>query len=253
METQILKLGKQAPKEDSRTLMLGDYLTSALPPAPAKAGWEDVKSWGMMLNDSIGDCTCAGAGHMIEAWRASSGSPVVIPDAEVLSAYEFVSGYDPKTGDNDNGAVCLDVLNAWRKGTIFSDHTISAYAKVEPSNHDQIKDAVWLFGGCYIGVALPICVQGKKSWTMPHNPHAASSQPGSWGGHCVDIVAYDSRGTWVVSWGELIRVSWPFLATYCDEAYAVLSHDWIGGKGQAPDGFDLAQLQADLAFVSKAA
>jgi hypothetical protein len=34
--------------------------------------------------------------------------------------------------------------------------------------------------------------------------------------------------------------------TYCDEAYGVLSADWIAANDQAPSNFDLAQLEADL-------
>jgi hypothetical protein len=40
-----------------------------------------------------------------------------------------------------------------------------------------------------------------------------------------------------------------FVADYCDEAYAVLSPAWIEQNGQAPSGFDLAALQADLAAL----
>src|SRR5580658_8869232 len=57
------KLGKKAPKIDSRTLRLAKYLT-AVPPPPASCDWtKGVTEWGMMLNDALGDCTCAAIGH----------------------------------------------------------------------------------------------------------------------------------------------------------------------------------------------
>jgi hypothetical protein len=57
----------------------------------------------------------------------------------------------------------------------------------------------------------------------------------------------------VVTWGALKRVTWRFLDTYCDEAYAVLSKDWINKvTNLASDKFDLATLQSDLNIITKA-
>ncbi len=36
-----------------------------------------------------------------------------------------------------------------------------------------------------------------------------------------------------------------FWKKYCAEAHALLGHDWLAAKG-APNGFDQAQLKADL-------
>ena len=45
-------------------------------------------------------------------------------------------------------------------------------------------------------------------------------------------------------------MTWGFWAAYCDEAYAILSPDFLkqkNGQTVAPSGFNLAQLQEDLA------
>jgi hypothetical protein len=48
-------------------------------------------------------------------------------------------------------------------------------------------------------------------------------------------------------------MSWQFYQTYMDEAFAVLSPDWISAKlGKAPSGFDMAALKQDLAAVTSA-
>jgi len=44
-------------------------------------------------------------------------------------------------------------------------------------------------------------------------------------------------------------MTWGFLHTYADEAFAVLSPDWIAKTGLAPNHFNLSQLQADLAAL----
>jgi hypothetical protein len=249
-----LKLGKLAPRVDPRTLMFASYVTAALPaPPPALNLATKVKgSWGMMDNDQIGDCTCAAAGHLIMEWTASAQSKMVTPsDQQIVAAYSAITGYNPKTGANDNGAQEIDVLNYWRQ-TGIAGHKIQAFVGLEPSNHTHIMDGVWMFGGCYIGLALPKTAQGQ---TQNHQPWSVIStsgdgQPGSWGGHAVPVVAYDARSLTVVTWGALQTMTWGFWAAYCDEAYAILSPDYLekkGGQIIAPSGFNLAQLQEDLA------
>ena len=42
-------------------------------------------------------------------------------------------------------------------------------------------------------------------------------------------------------------MTWGFLATYCDESYATLSHDWINKvHQQAANGLNLEMLETDL-------
>ena len=63
------------------------------------------------------------------------------------------------------------------------------------------------------------------------------------------VVAYDQTGLTVVTWGALKRMTWGFWGAYVDEAYALLSSDWIETDLLAPSGFNLAALQSDLAFL----
>jgi hypothetical protein len=49
-------------------------------------------------------------------------------------------------------------------------------------------------------------------------------------------------------------MTWGFLYAYCDEAYAVLSQDWISQTTKlAASGFDLAALDKDLQQIAKPA
>jgi hypothetical protein len=250
---QKIKLGKAPARHDSRTLQLAKYIPAgAVPAPPAKEDFATkVKKWPMMLNDNLGDCTCACAGHMIEQWTTYSGTAVIPNDAAILQAYEAVGGYNPANPDSDQGAVILDVLNYWRKTGVASDK-ILAFASLEPKNHSEIKDSVMLFGNVYIGVALPLSAQTQSVWAVPQGGATGQGAPGSWGGHAIPIVAYDSRGLTVITWGATKRMSWEFLDTYCDEAYAVLSQDWISKvTNLTPAKFDLATLQADLNQITQ--
>ena len=246
-----MKLGKQTPRHDPRTLQLAKYLKpEALPPIPPQTDWSvKVQSWPMMGNDKIGDCTIAAAGHLIEAWTANAKTPVILPDPMLVSAYSAITGYDPQTGKNDNGAVETDVLNYWRQTGIGTDK-ILAYVALEPQNHGHVQETVFLFGGCYIGLALPVSAQQQTVWSVPPGGPTGRGAPGSWGGHAVPVVAYDSRGLVVVTWGALKRMTWGFWQTYCDEAYAIVSNDWLTTANKSPNGFDMPTLLQDLKEVA---
>jgi hypothetical protein len=75
------------------------------------------------------------------------------------------------------------------------------------------------------------------------------AEPGSWGGHAVDVVRYSPGTLTAVTWGRLQDLTWAFLDRYCDEAYCIISPDFLRG-GHTPNGFDLEALKADLALIT---
>jgi hypothetical protein len=249
VDHSMMKLGKKPARHDKRTLQLASYLATHLPTPPAAVAWSSkVHHWPMYLNDSLGDCTCAAAGHMIQAWTADGQNKEFdVSDQDVLKMYEMVGGYRPGQPDTDQGAVELDVLKYWRK-LGCARHTISAFMAVSPQSTTLVKDGIYLFGGLYVGIALPVSAQNQQVWDVPPGGIIGDGFPGSWGGHAVPIIDYDLRGLTCVTWGSLKRMTWAFLKLYCDEAYAILSPDFLLA-GKAPNGFNAAQLQADLAAL----
>jgi hypothetical protein len=181
-------------------------------------------------------------------WTANNGKVFTPFDAAIIKAYSAITGYDPKTGANDNGAVETDVLNYWRKEGI-ANHKIAAYAALEPRNHNHVQEAVYLFGGCYIGLSLPVSAQAQNIWSVPPGGAVGHGAPGSWGGHAVPVVAYNASGLTVVTWGQLKKMTWGFWDAYCEESYAIISQDFLK-KGKTPAGFDLAALETDLKLVT---
>lgn len=247
------RLGRLKTKLSRRTLRLADYLPT-LPQFPAGFDWTSkvTQPWGMMANDSIGDCTCAAAGHLIMSWLADNGIQVAPAVSQIIAAYSAITGYNPTTGANDNGAGEVDVLDYWRTPGI-AGHKIGAYVYIDPTNIDHIKFAIWAFGGVYLGAALPSNFQGAAAWTRPANISEPGAQPGSWGGHAIPGLAYDAQGLTVITWGAPLKADWGlFSADYpvFEEAYAILSPDFINGTKPAPSGFDMASLVADLKAVT---
>lgn len=251
VDPRKLKLGKLTARHDPRALLLASYVTPALPAPPATCDVSDkITSWGMMQNDQVGDCTCAAAGHLLMEWTANAGKKMFTPtDKQIIAAYSAITGYNPTTGANDNGANEVDVLNYWRQ-TGIAGHKIGAFVSLEPSNHTHVMDGVYIFEGCYIGLSLPTSaqaqVQNHQPWSVPPGGTTGDGKPGSWGGHAVPVVAYDSRGVTCVTWGALQSMTWSFWEAYCEEAYAILSNDYLTGKKKTPQGFGMQQLQADL-------
>lgn len=246
------KLGKKAVRTDHRTLKLSKYLRSVLPAPPAEVSWvAKVPSWPVFLNDNLGDCVIAAMAHMIEQWSLyASGTEAKITDTQVLSAYEILGGYTPGDPSTDNGVDMLTALQWW-KSTGFAGHKILAYMSVDWANLTEVFQAIQLFGNLFLGVALPVSAQGEDAWTVasggPANNAAAS--PGSWGGHCIPVCAASPETLTVVTWGARLKMSHNFFADYTEEAYVVLSPDWFSQLGNAPSGFDLNQLVADLAAL----
>ena len=242
------KLGKLPVRTDVRTLSLARYVDPAKLPSPPDAFDETtrVHDWPMYANDRIGDCTIAAAGHMIEAWTAAGqGKPVEVPETGVLAAFDQVKQVDPATGEA--GAVVLDVLQLWRASGI-AGHRIGAYARVSVHDHELVRSGAWLFGGLYLGLQMPLSAQSQQTWDWPGSLTGPAA-PGSWGGHAVDVVRYDAKTLTAVTWGRLQELTWAFLDRYCDEAYCILSADFLAGD-RAPNGFDLEALKADLALVT---
>jgi hypothetical protein len=241
------KLGRKAIKTDTRTLALGDYLTPSLPPPPAAADWtKGIVSWGMMLNNTLGDCTIAGVGHAIQVWTANTSGLITPPDPTIESYYEQWDGYVAGDPNTDHGGVELDVLTAWRKQG-FAGHALLAFADPRPDNLVEIHQSIALFGGVYIGLSLPLTAQTQDVWDVVSSG-GAGARKGSWGGHCVFVPSYDQNGFTCITWGQTKTMTLAFWKKYCDEAHTLLGQDWLTAKG-SPDGFDQTQLQADLANI----
>ena len=249
------KLGKKAAvRGPGHSLMIGRYLRrSALPtPPPAVDYASKVKAWPMMKNDAIGCCTVAAEGHMIQQWTTYAGDPFAPKDDQVVAEYSALTGYDPKTGQPDKGAQVVDVLTRWQSVGL-AGHRISAFGSVDPTDRNAVKQAIFLFGNLYLGLDLPLVAQDQELWHVPLTGRLGKGRPGSWGGHAVPVVAYDPGGLTVVTWGALQRLTWGFLAEYCDEAFGVVSADWLSQSTHlSPANFDLPALQSDLAALRAA-
>lgn len=258
-----LKLGKRAPQRDPRTLKLAKYLPKKLPAVPVQNGYiTKIASFPMFLNDQLGCCVIAAAGHMIQQWTTYAGKPVILTDTQILQAYEYIGGYKPGHPETDNGCDMLTALKFWRKYGI-GNHRILAFVSVDVANQNEIDTGVSLFGNLMSGIQLPLTAQnpvpavdGTPTWSFPSGGAVGNGSPGSWGGHCVPLFGYNDnpaagapRGTKLPTWGQLYNMTPKFFRTFGDELYAVVTQDWVDAQGKSPSGFNINTLLSDLAAL----
>ena len=254
---ELMRLGKKPPVLDTRTLKLGKYLKAAklpvppLPQPPAETSWitklvaaEPIQ---MFLNDELGDCVEAAAGHMIQQWNFYAGHPAQPTDADILHAYESSAGYVPGDPQTDQGTAMLPFLRYWQKNGV-GGHKILAYTTVNYLDLPEVQLAIQLFGNVMTGIALPFSAQGKDDWTVPDGGiYSENGQPGGWGGHCIPIVAGSPITKTCETWGiGEFKMSNNFFSDYVDEAYAVLSSEWLETGNVNPDLISLDELESDL-------
>lgn len=260
-----LKLGRlpraRNPRIPHLSALLGGRM---LPSIPASIDYTKAlpASLGMMLNDSLGDCTCAAVYHAIQVWSANANPPIdTEPDSNVEALYEEACGYNPADPSTDQGGVEQEVL-AYLLNTGapigaggMQRHKIAAFVEVDPRNLDDIRDAIASCGVCYIGFNVP-------TYLMANGPPATwdvdpSGDQSIEGGHAVVLAGYESQGDGgnfiVISWGQVYRMTPAFFAQYVDEAYAIADSDWVKATGLTPCGVDLADLEAQMQALRAAA
>lgn len=249
-----MELGKLPQKKDrlGRTFRLSKYLVpykiGVLP--PRGVDWSGGENYPMLKNDVEPDCTCAAAGHAIVDWTRNTGSPFVPSDEQIMEAYR-------KVEQPGGGAYMLDVLKLWRNEGI-AGHKIYAFAEADTMNPFEFYFTIHRFGGIYTGALLPTMSAYQKRWTMAGCPAQGIPgdlprdwQRGSRGGHCMWINCHEPAGYRGPTWAEMVMRTLQWQMIYGDEAYAVLSGDWVRREGFAPNGFDYAQLERDLKTVEE--
>jgi hypothetical protein len=241
-----MRLGRKPAHHDPRVPHLSKHMM-LVQPKPAVDWTPAVKAWDCLGNDVHGDCTAAAAYHLIQTWLNNNSIDFSPTTEQALALYAATSDY-PK---EDDGAVESQVLHYWSTvgvPTSFNADVVT-FASLVPANLDELRLAIENFGGCYIGVALPLSAQTQSEWDVPAAGLTGVGEPGSWGGHAIPLVAYDETSFTCVTWGRLIKITPAFLRAYCDEAYAVISRNWLADSGISPPGLNWDGLLADLKAI----
>ncbi len=252
-----VKSGRLPYVHDSRTLDLADYLQHEnLGTLPEAFNWGkkiNPGSWGTLGNLKINNCTCAAAGHLIMTWTANIDKLHKPTTKAIVKAYTDITGFNAKTDGIGNPVEAIKVLKYWRKHGI-DDRKIIAFAKLDFKNREQLKQAIFLYGGCYVGINLPKSARKQynesKKWTVPRSGTEGVGEPGSWIGHALLIIGYNKNELTAITWGKEVILSFDFWETYVDESYAIFSEDFILNN-QAPTKMNVDLLRRDIKALQR--
>jgi hypothetical protein len=225
-----------------------------LKPPPASVDYTKKlpKNLGMMLNDKLGDCTCAAVYHAIQVWTGNAGAkPLTEPDADVEKLYILACGYNPRVPGEGPGGNEQHVLTYLLKtGAPFGAegkqlHKIAAFVEVDPRNIDDVKRTINDCGVAYIGFNVPAFLMPPDSpppavWDVQHTGTNII------GGHAVVLAGYTAKDARVISWGQYYTMTWAFFAAYVDEVYAIADPLWFEKGGNTPGGITLAELEVQM-------
>lgn len=231
----LFKLGARTGPLASNTpaLMLRDFL-KIIPTHPVADPIPRL-NYPMDRNDQAGVCVVAGADHFLQIVHTLlEGSYVNWSDDEILAYYQtqnpgFQSWADAG-GPNDNGMDIQQFLTYLvKKGVILG------FAKLDTSNEDQVKAALYLFLAVITGEDLQVAQQTGTVWDYV---------PGSsdWGGHCTVWGGYPGSPDYndTVSWGTVYEMTQAFIQHRVSEAYVVVTQAHVN-RPAFREGFDLAK------------
>jgi hypothetical protein len=257
------RLGKAPAKGSPMLLQLGTFL-KAEPKLPEKTNfWTKkaafpLRSFG---NTQYGDCTRASQALLsMRMERLECKKTPVITDEEVVRVYTEMC--HRLYGADDTGAYESDALSEWRKPELtFRDAkgrplTIDAYTAINHRDVNEVKKALFLAGAHGIKVCfnLPNAFSDHTDvWDIPAGQQLTGPYvPGSWGGHSIAAVDYDTFGVRLVhSWGVPDgKISWAAFTAYADEAYMVIDSIDSWKKKKLDKYVDLKAIKAQVNAAS---
>ncbi len=254
-----MKLGRLPRRHDPRVPHLSSYLAGRrllIAPPPLSVDYITPLggSFGMMDNDTLGDCTCAAIGHARQIWTGNANPPMQTDaDQQIVALYASACGYVPGNPNTDQGGDEQSVLTYMlNNGLRLADGTtdkILGFVEVDAANMMDIKGTMADCGVCYIGFNVP----DYAMQTVGQIWDVRSGTPNIIGGHAVILAAYDSVGPTCITWGVPQKMTWAFFANFTDEAYALADQDWISATGKTPGGMSLTDMESAMQALKEAA
>jgi len=252
------KLGRRPRSFDPRVPHLSALLAGSSPTAPPSVDYTTGmgSNFGVMLNDTLGDCTCAAYYHARQVWTFHGGVESTAPDSDVELLYEEACGYNPNEageGPGGNEQTVLTFLHTTGApiGPAGQQRDqITAFVEVDPRNVNDVKRTIFDLGLVYIGFNVPQNILPADGSPPPSVWTVAPGKPRIIGGHAVVLPGYDSTGLVVISWGEKYTMTWEFFATYVDEVYGISDPAWTQNGGLA--GISLATLRQQMRYIDEA-
>lgn len=277
-----LHLGKAKFTPDARDWRWVDFRAAlkaagVLPKVPAIFGHGNTYTdWKMLGNgpdptapgraaEGAGDCVWASADHETMVALTNAGqSPTTVAalfdGSTAIADYAAATGYNPTTGEGDDGTEIRAALTYRQKTGIVDKtgarHKIGPYVSIEPGNIQHLLEALYFFEGLPIGVELQEAQMDQFNaaeqrgvtpvWSYVRNSPVI-------GGHCVPEVGHPEAVELAgLSWAKKVILTEGFLTHQCDEVWAYLTPERISRvTGKSYEGATEAQLEEALHSIGK--
>lgn len=230
---------------------LGARASLHLMTPPVEADWfSKCPADGDMLgNDKLSNCVPIADYRVIQTRIANTqGYTPLFDETLVNLRYTKLTGYDPLTGQPDDGTRTAQDMVDWCQNGIQINSQLTdvpLWATVAPLDNDHLAIAIAHCGPCPVTFRLPLAAQDTSLWSKPPG-QGSSWLPGTWGTHRVVVGAFIGQVRTVRTWGEDVVVHPDFWRKYVIAVDVTLSKStWFDTTGLAPSGLDWDALLAD--------
>ena len=219
---------------------------------PAETDWftKCPASGDDLGNDLYGDCVPVAELNAIQVRRHNAWDDTWAPTAdEALALYSILTGFNPVTGQPDDGTDTAKAMTAWvQQGIpIDSQNTDSVlWSTIDPANSVEIALAIAHTGPIQVTLNLPVAALDTALWQQA--PGTTSDwEPGTWGAHRVLVGAFHGNVRVCRTWGFDVAIHPDFWSRYVISVDAALSREWFDATGLSPAGLDWDALVNDMA------
>ena len=238
----IYKLGRREPS--NAPALLFKTILKAIPAHPVASNYlTPFDTWKVLGNFEYGDCVSVSWSNMRRLMTATLTDHEVYPTLEqVLELYKT---QNPNFPDDDMGMDIQVMLNHIRKNGDPLGTKPLAFSKLDVHNLQEIKAALYIFGGLILGVAIQQGGMNDFGEGRPMDWHAGEDiiglhavLTGGYMGNCFDDVRF-------ITWGRESAMTAAFwqelVANRYGEAWVVIWPENLGTR-QFIEGIDLPTL-----------
>jgi hypothetical protein len=198
----------------------------------------------------VGDCGVVGMYRFIQTEMFHADPAGVFPSGSALTpcayqAYHELTGWVANNPASDTGIMLLNGLKYWMNTGLpmpdGSRHKISGFFKLDQTNDAELREAVALCGGIYVGQDIPT----PYDYSQPGDIWDVEGEPA--GGHCTDVMSFDPTYLNMESWALRFPETAAAKNKYMDEAWTVVSATWVLTTGKTPFNMTLDEVDAAMA------
>ena len=249
------KYGRRPPK-NAPALRFGSFMQSAAPDYPAQEDYlAKLSGWQMLGNDVAGDCnavTWANMRRLVTATLTTENYPT---QEQVWQFYRTQNpGFDPNGTKDTNGPGSKDDQGMDVQTGLEYLHAVGgpddvravAFAKVDHTKIAEVKAALAIFGGLWLGIQVLDANQQQFAKGEAWTDVAGSAIDG---GHAILGGGYKTDVRFI-TWAKETRFGQSFWngvvqgAPLVEESWAVIWPEHLGTRG-FEQGIDQAQLASD--------